>query len=336
MNILVTGGAGYIGSHTVKQLLDAGHQVVVLDNFYSGHRWAVDDNALLVEGDIADQLLLDKVFTQNNIDAVVHFAGHIVVPESVEDPFKYYQNNVVGSLKLIQSCVNNGVSQFVFSSSAAVYGMPEKQKVNEHTRLAPINPYGHTKLITEMTLNDVAGAKLNKDKPFRFVALRYFNAAGAQLAGNLGQSTPEATHLIKVACEAALGVRDKMMIFGTDYETPDGSCVRDYIHVEDLASAHLKALDYLAGGGESQRLNCGYGQGYSVKEVVEMVKKVSGVDFTALETGRRAGDPPSLIADNNRIKKLLNWTPQNDDLELICRSAFEWEQKWQARQKATN
>ncbi len=334
MNILVTGGAGYIGSHTVRQLLDAGHRVVVLDNFYSGHRWAVDAQALLVEGDIANQCLLDEVLTQNKIDAVVHFAGHIVVPESVENPFKYYENNVVGSLRLIQSCVKNNVSQFVFSSSAAVYGMPDTEQVNENTRLAPINPYGHTKLITEMTLNDVAGANLNKEQPFRFVALRYFNAAGAQLAGNLGQSTPEATHLIKVACEAALGVREKMMIFGTDYETPDGSCVRDYIHVEDLASAHLKALDYLADGGKSLRLNCGYGQGYSVKEVVAMVKKVSGVDFTVIETGRRAGDPPSLIADNSRIKSLLDWSPQNDDLELICRSAFEWERKWQARQQA--
>ncbi len=334
MNILVTGGAGYIGSHTVRQLLDAGHRVVVLDNFYSGHRWAVDAQALLVEGDIANQCLLDEVLTQNKIDAVVHFAGHIVVPESVENPFKYYENNVVGSLRLIQSCVKNNVSQFVFSSSAAVYGMPDTEQVNENTRLAPINPYGHTKLITEMSLNDVAGANLNKEQPFRFVALRYFNAAGAQLAGNLGQSTPEATHLIKVACEAALGVREKMMIFGTDYETPDGSCVRDYIHVEDLASAHLKALDYLADGGKPLRLNCGYGQGYSVKEVVAMVKKVSGVDFTVIEAGRRAGDPPSLIADNSRIKRLLDWSPQNDDLELICRSAFEWERKWQARQQA--
>ncbi len=334
MNILVTGGAGYIGSHTVKQLLDAGHQVTVLDNFYSGHRWAVDGRATLVEGDIADCTLLDKILPEYAIDSVIHFAGHIVVPESVEDPFKYYQNNVVGSLRLIESCVKNKVSQFVFSSSAAVYGMPETEQVNEQTRLAPINPYGHTKLITEMTLNDVAGANLNENLPFRFVALRYFNAAGAQLDGKLGQATPEATHLIKVACEAALGARDKMMIFGTDYDTPDGSCVRDYIHVEDLASAHLKALDYLAGGGESLRLNCGYGQGYSVKEVVNMVKKVSGVDFIATETGRRAGDPPSLIADNSRIIEQLGWTPKNDDLELICRSAFEWEKKWQAIQKS--
>lgn len=332
MNILVTGGAGYIGSHTVKQLVDGGHRVVVLDNFYSGHRWAVDPGATLVEGDIADQALLDKVLKQHRIDSVVHFAGYIVVPESVADPFKYYENNVVGSLRLIESCVNNSVKQFVFSSSAAVYGLPETEQVNENTRVAPINPYGHTKLITEMTLNDVALGWENKDTPFRFVALRYFNAAGAQVAGKLGQATPEATHLIKVACETALGVRDKMMLFGTDYGTVDGSCVRDYIHVDDLAKAHLHALDYLADGGESVRLNCGYGKGYSVKEVINMVKQVSGVDFTTIETARRAGDPPSLIADNTRIKSVLNWRPQHDDLELICRTAFEWEKIWQTRQ----
>jgi len=339
MNILVTGGAGYIGSHTVKQLIDAGHRVVVLDNFYSGHRWAVDAQATLIEGDIADQGLLDTILVQHQIEAVVHFAGHIVVPESVEDPFKYYQNNVVGSLRLIESCVKNKVRQFVFSSSAAVYGMPDTEKVSENTALAPINPYGNTKLITEMTLNDVALSSSQAVSgqgdaaTFRFVALRYFNAAGAQLAGNLGQSTPEATHLIKVACETALGARKQMMIFGTDYDTPDGSCVRDYIHVDDLASAHLKALDYLAQGGASLRLNCGYGQGYSVKQVVDMVKQVSGVNFEAIETDRRAGDPPSLIADNSQIKTLLNWSPKFDDLELICRSAFEWERKWQARNK---
>ncbi len=333
MNILVTGGAGYIGSHTVKQLVDAGHRVVVLDNFYSGHRWAVDPAATLVEGDIADQAQVNSVLSQHRIDSVVHFAGYIVVPESVADPFKYYENNVVGSLRLIECCVNNAVKHFVFSSSAAVYGLPETGQVSEDTRVAPINPYGHTKLITEMTLNDVALGWAKKDTPFRFVALRYFNAAGAQIAGQLGQATPEATHLIKVACETATGSRDKMMLFGTDYDTPDGSCVRDYIHVDDLANAHLHALDYLADGGDSVRVNCGYGQGYSVKEVVNMVKQVSGVNFTAIETDRRAGDPPSLIADNTRIKQLLYWQPQHDDLELICRTAYEWEKTWQARQK---
>ncbi len=332
MNILVTGGAGYIGSHTVKQLVDAGHRVVVLDNFYSGHRWAVDPAATLVEGDIADKHCVDQLLKTHKIDSVVHFAGYIVVPESVEDPLKYYENNVVGSLRLIEVCEKNNVSRFVFSSSAAVYGLPDSQKVSEDTQLKPINPYGNSKLITEMTLNDIAFAYQHKNTPFKFVALRYFNAAGAQIAGNLGQATPEATHLIKVACEAATGKRDQIKLFGTDYDTPDGSCVRDYIHIEDLASAHLKALDYLADGGESIRLNCGYGKGYSVKEVVEMVKKVSGVNFTAIETDRRPGDPPSLIADNTQIKSLLGWEPEHDDLELICRTAFKWEQTWQTRQ----
>ena len=331
MNILVTGGAGYIGSHTVKQLVDAGHHVVVLDNFYSGHRWAVDPAAVLVEGDIADTKCVDQVLKEHNIDSVVHFAGYIVVPESVSDPFKYYENNVVGSLRLIEVCERNNVSRFVFSSSAAVYGLPDGQQVSEDTPLKPINPYGNSKLITEMTLNDVAAAYQSKNTPFNFVALRYFNAAGAQTAGNLGQATPEATHLIKVACEAATGKRAQMKIFGTDYDTPDGTCVRDYIHVEDLASAHLGALDYLADGGDSIRLNCGYGQGYSVKEVVAMVKKVSSVDFDVIEADRRPGDPPSLIADNTQIKNLLGWTPKNDDLELICRTAFNWEKHWQAQ-----
>lgn len=332
MNILVTGGAGYIGSHTVKQLIDVGHRVVVLDNFYSGHRWAVDSAATLVEGDIADPDCVSQVLQTHKIDSVVHFAGYIVVPESVTDPFKYYENNVVGSLRLIKACEQADVQRFVFSSSAAVYGLPDSKKVDEHARLKPINPYGNSKLITEMTLNDIAVAYQHKDTPFKFVALRYFNAAGAQVAGNLGQATPEATHLIKVACEAATGKRELIKLFGTDYDTPDGSCVRDYIHVEDLAAAHLKALDYLAEGGDSICLNCGYGQGYSVKEVVAMVKKVSGVDFTSIETERRAGDPPSLIADNAQIKSLLGWEPQYDDLELICRTAFKWEQTWQTRQ----
>ncbi len=332
MNILVTGGAGYIGSHTVRQLLDAGHAVTVLDNLYSGHRWAVDSRAQLVEGDIADQSLVGQVLVRNNIDSVVHFAGYIVVPESVSHPFKYYDNNVVGSLRLIQACVEHEVKRFVFSSSAAVYGLPDNAVVDENAHLQPINPYGNTKLITEMTLEDIAASPKAKEGEFSFVALRYFNAAGARIDGELGQATPEATHLIKVACETACGARNDMSIFGTDYETPDGSCIRDYIHVEDLAAAHLCALDYLSGGGKSVSINCGYGQGYSVKDVVAVVKQVSGVDFPVIETSRRAGDPPHLVADNQRIRKLLNWTPQYDDLELICRTAYEWERTWQARQ----
>ncbi len=330
MAVLVTGGAGYIGSHTVRQLIDWGAEVVVLDNFYSGHRWAVAEEATLIEGDIADQTLVEEIIKQHQIHAVVHFAGYIVVPESVADPVKYYENNVVGSLRLIDVCARNGVRQFVFSSSAAVYGMPDEVKpITESTPMQPINPYGNTKLITEMTLRDIEGAYADSDQPFRFVALRYFNAAGAQVAGNLGQSTPDATHLIKVACEAACGIRDKMMIFGDDYPTDDGTCVRDYIHVDDLANAHLKALEYLAGGGESVSLNCGYGKGYSVSEVVAQVKAVSGVDFTVEMAPRRAGDPPELTANNAKIRSTLGWEPQHDDLGLICKTAYEWEIKWQ-------
>lgn len=294
----------------------------------------MDDRAILVEGDISDRALLAELFDDGEIDSVVHFAGYIVVPESVADPFKYYENNVVGSLRLIQSCLEHGVRRFVFSSSAAVYGLPDESMVSEDSRLQPINPYGNTKLITEMTLADAANSLDANNDRFSFVALRYFNAAGAQVEGLLGQATPEATHLIKVACEAACGVRKGMYIFGTDYDTADGSCIRDYIHVEDLAAAHLCALDYLAADGESICVNCGYGQGYSVKEVVAMVKKVSGVDFNVTETGRRAGDPPNLVANNQRIRELLNWTPRYNDLELICRTAYAWEKSWQARQGA--
>ncbi len=328
MRILVTGGAGYIGSHTVVQLLSGGHQVWVLDNFYSGHAWAVAQEATLVEGDIADQSLVNSILRGHNIQAVVHFAGHIVVPESVALPFKYYQNNVVGSLKLINSCLENKVKHFVFSSSAAVYGMPETSPVTEDMPTKPINPYGNTKLITELTLQDAVGALPNKGG-LNFIALRYFNAAGAALSGKLGQATPEATHLIKIACEAACGARKGMAIYGDNYPTDDGSCVRDYIHVEDLAQAHLDALSYLENGGNSLSLNCGYGQGYSVKQVVEMVKKVSGVDFPVQMQGRRDGDPPALIADNHKIRNTLGWSPRLDDLEKICQSAYAWEKTWQ-------
>ncbi len=328
MTVLVTGGAGYIGSHTVRHLLAAGHEVVVLDNFYSGHRWAVAKEASLVEGDIADQQLVGDVIKQYDVTAVVHFAGYIVVPESVENPSKYYENNVVGSLRLIETSTQHGVKHFVFSSSAAVYGIPDTVPVSEQQATQPINPYGHTKLITEMTLNDFAQAPGND---FQFVALRYFNAAGAQIAGGLGQATPEATHLIKVACEAACGKRPNITIFGDDYDTADGTCERDYIHVEDLASAHVDALRYLADGGESVSLNCGYGKGYSVSEVVDAVKRASGIDFTVNRSERRAGDPPTLIADNHEIRTRLGWKPQHDDLDLICKTAYDWERTGLAR-----
>ncbi|MGI9319202.1 MAG: UDP-glucose 4-epimerase GalE, partial [bacterium] len=248
--------------------------------------------------------------------------GHIVVPESVEDPLKYYRNNVAGSLNLIQCCADVGVNQFVFSSSAAVYGIPDIVPISEDVDKKPINPYGLTKLMTEWTLSDLAAAS-----ELRYLALRYFNVAGAHMGGTLGQATPEATHLIKVACQAATGQRSGMSIFGSDYDTVDGTCIRDYIHVDDLAGAHLDALNYLSTGGESLVLNCGYGRGYSVREVVDMVKKVSGVDFEVKQEGRRAGDPAELVANNQQIRKLFNWQPKYADLETICRSAYEWELK---------
>lgn len=326
-SVLVTGGAGYIGSHTTLQLAEAGHEVVVLDNLYSGHRWAVHEAARFVEGNIGDRAVVSELLASRTIDAIVHFAGHIVVPESVANPLKYYDNNVAGSLNLLQCAIEAGVGQFVFSSSAAVYGIPASTPVNEEAATSPINPYGATKLITEWTLSDLANAA----DDFRYVALRYFNVAGADRQGRLGQATPEATHLIKVACEAATGKRDGMSIFGDDYETTDGTCVRDYIHVEDLARAHLRALDYLKGGGESTKLNCGYGKGYSVTQVVEMVKRVSGVDFPVRMEGRRDGDPAELVADNKLVRRVLGWQPELDDLETICRSALEWERKMAAR-----
>ncbi|MEJ2176731.1 MAG: UDP-glucose 4-epimerase GalE [Gammaproteobacteria bacterium] len=321
--ILVTGGAGYIGSHTSLQLIESGHNVVVLDNLYSGHRWAVSADAEFYEGDIADPEIVRDVLARHHIEAVVHFAGHIVVPESVADPLKYYRNNVAGSLNLIQCCMATGVNQFVFSSSAAVYGIPKSVPVAEDADKDPINPYGMTKLMTEWTLSDLAAAEAD----FRYVALRYFNVAGAHIGGGLGQATPEATHLIKVACQTATGQRPEMSVFGDDYDTVDGTCVRDYIHVDDLAKAHLDALNYLSKGGDSLALNCGYGRGYSVREVIDMVKKVSGVDFKVRQEGRRAGDPAELVANNQQIRHRFKWEPRYADLETICRSAYEWELK---------
>lgn len=321
--VLVTGGAGYIGSHTAMQLVEAGHHVVALDNLCAGHRWAVPEPAGFEQGDIADQKLVKDLISGHRIDAVIHFAAHVVVPESVENPAKYYRNNVVGSFNLIEACIAAGVGRFVFSSSAAVYGIPPVSPVSEDVAAAPINPYGAGKLITEWTLRDLAAATAGR---FRFVALRYFNVAGARPDGRLGQSTPQATHLIKVACEAACGVRDGMSLFGDDYPTRDGTCIRDYIHVEDLAAAHLDAFDYLDQGGESVVLNCGYGHGYSVGEVIECVKAVSNVDFAVTIENRRRGDPPELVADNALLRRRFGWKPRYDDLPTICRTAYRWEQ----------
>ena len=320
--VLVTGGAGYIGSHTALQLAEAGHEVVVLDNLSSGHRWAVPTQAGFERGDIADRELVKSIIREGRIDAVIHFAAHVVVPESVENPGKYYRNNVVGALNLIEACIAAGVGQLVFSSSAAVYGAPASSPVSEAAAPLPINPYGSGKLMTEWTLRDLAAA----ESRFRFVALRYFNVAGARADGTLGQATPRATHLVKVACEAACGVRDGMSLYGDDYPTPDGTCIRDYIHIEDLAQAHLDALDYLNQGGISITMNCGYGRGYSVREVVECVKAVSGVDFPVTVAPRRAGDPPELVADNALIRQRLGWNPRYNDLAAICRTAYRWEQ----------
>ena len=324
MKVLVTGGAGYIGSHVVRQLGEAGHEVVVYDNLSTGHRWALLAGTL-VEGDLADGERLDALFAEHRFDAVLHFAAFIVVPESVAEPLKYYGNNTRNTLGLLERVQRFGVPHFVFSSTAAVYGMPEQTVIDETTPLAPINPYGASKMMSERMLMDLGAAGGPS-----YVALRYFNVAGADPEARIGQATPDATHLIKVACQAALGQRERLQIFGTDYDTPDGTCIRDYIHVDDLARAHLDALDYLAAGGESQVLNCGYGRGYSVREVADAVRRVSGVDFRVDEAPRRAGDPPALVADNGRIKEVLAWQPQFDDLERIVTDAWRWERKFAA------
>jgi len=321
MKVLVTGGAGYIGSHVVRQLGEAGHDIVVLDNLSTGFRRAVLAGELVV-GDVGDIALLDDLFFEHDFDAVLHFAAKIVVPESVENPLLYYRNNTVNTLGLIEACVRHSVKYFVFSSTAAVYGEPETQQVTEDDPLLPINPYGASKMMSERMLMDTAAAS-----GLNYVILRYFNVAGADPEGRIGQATPEATHLIKVACETALGKRTGMSIFGEDYPTPDGTCVRDYIHVDDLGRAHLDALDYLALGKASAVLNCGYGKGYSVKEVIDTVKRVSGNDFPVTMEGRRAGDPPELIAVNRRIQEVLGWQPRFNDIEFIVRTAYEWEAK---------
>lgn len=320
MTVLVTGGAGYIGSHMVIELLNAGEKVVVVDNLTTGHRSAVADGADFVEGDIADAALIADVLKDYSVDAVIHFAGSIVVPESVENPLKYYDNNTSKSRALIASCVTAGIKHFIFSSTAAVYGDPAVVPVTEDAQLDPLSPYGTSKLMTELMLRDTSAAH-----DLKYVALRYFNVAGADPEGRTGQSMKNATHLIKVACQAALGQRDQLAVFGTDFDTPDGTCLRDYIHVSDLAAAHLCALNYLRRGGDSQVINCGYGIGYSVLDVIEQVKKVSGVDFKVVMQGRRAGDSPKVVAANNKALSLLKWQPKLDDLTTIVSHALAWE-----------
>lgn len=325
MKVLVTGGAGYIGSHVVRQLARAGHDIVVFDNLSTGYRWAVTAGELVV-GDLADEDAIEAVFSAHNFDAVLHFAANIIVPESVVNPLKYYSNNTRNTLNLLKAVEHHRIGSMVFSSTAAVYGMPEQTVLTEDLPLVPINPYGASKMMSERMIMDLAAAS-----SLNYVILRYFNVAGANPDGLLGQSTPEATHLIKVACECATGQREGMSVFGTDYETRDGTCIRDYIHVEDLASAHVMALDYMAGGGDSQVLNCGYGRGFTVREVIDVVKRLSGVDFPVQETGRRAGDPGALMADNQKISRILGWHPAYDDLDTIVGTALSWEKIWQQR-----
>jgi UDP-glucose 4-epimerase len=321
--ILVTGGAGYIGSHVVRQLGERGEDVVVLDNLSTGFRSAILCGDLVV-GDTGDAELVSRLLQDRGVDTVLHFAAHIVVPESVSNPLKYYRNNTANTRTLLECCVNAGVKHFIFSSTAAVYGIPEGGVAAEDTPTAPINPYGWSKLMSEQILRDVSAAS-----PLRHVALRYFNVAGADPAGRIGQSTPEATHLIKVACEHVVGKRDSVSIFGTDFQTRDGTGVRDYIHVEDLAAAHLKALDYLRAGGESATLNCGYGRGFSVREVLDCVARVGGMPLSVAEGPRRPGDPPELIARAERIRNALSWTPAHADLDEIVSTALAWEKRLQ-------
>lgn len=320
--ILVTGGAGYIGSHMILGLIDRGDRVVVIDNLSTGVRGLVSADAELVVGDIADTELVRGLLKSRKVDAVIHFAGSVVVPESVTDPLKYYGNNTTASRNLLDACVAEGVGRFVFSSTAAVYGMPDETIVTEQTQTVPINPYGRSKLMTEWMLRDIAAAH-----SFRFMALRYFNVAGADPAGRTGQSTPRATHLIKRACQTALGRVPALDIFGTDFDTPDGTGVRDYIHVSDLIAAHLLALDALADGAASDVYNCGYGRGLSVREIIAAVERASNVKIAAREGPRRAGDPGMLVADSNKLTRQLGWTPRHGDIDEIVQSAYAWERR---------
>jgi len=328
MTVLVTGGAGYIGSHMVHELVDRGEQVVVVDNFSTGFRWAVPPDVPLVEAETGDGDLMRSVMERHGVDAIIHFAASVVVPESVSQPLDYYRNNTANSRTLIAAAVAAGVRRFIFSSTAAVYGNPAQVPVPEDAPPAPMSPYGSSKLMTEIMLRDAGEAH-----DLRYVILRYFNVAGADPMLRTGQSTHGATHLIKVAVETALGVRPRIEVYGTDYPTPDGTCIRDYIHVTDLIRAHIDALRYLRADGASVTLNCGYGHGFSVLEVIETVKKVSGVDFSVQLGPRRPGDPARIVAACERARSLLGWQPQLDDLATIVGHALAWERKLRARSR---
>ena len=326
MTVLVTGGAGYIGSHMVYALLAAGENVVVLDNLSTGFDWAVAPGVPLVTGETGDQELVAGIIRKHGVTSIIHFAASIVVPDSVADPLGYYKNNTVNSRALMECAVNGGVQHFIFSSTAAVYGNPARVPVTEDDALNPMSPYGSSKLMTEMMLRDVTAAH-----GLKHVILRYFNVAGADPDLRTGQSTKGATHLIKVAVETALGRRKKIDVYGTDYPTPDGTCIRDYIHVGDLTQAHLDALRYLRAGGTSATMNCGYGRGFSVLEVIDTVKRISGVDFRVDFAPRRPGDPTQIVASSERARSLLGWRPRRDDLALIVGDALGWERRLMLR-----
>ena len=326
--LLVTGGAGYIGSHTIKQLGEAGYEITVYDNLSTGNVGALKYGKLAL-GDLADREQLTQVFSQHNFDAVLHFAASISVPDSVIHPLAYYSNNTANTLNLLQCCQTFGVNKLIFSSTAAVYGQPTVNPITEDTIPEPLNPYGSSKLMSERLIRDYAAVS-----DLKYVILRYFNVAGAEIGGTLGQTGKKASHLIKVTCDAALGRRPYVGVFGTDFDTPDGTGIRDYIHVDDLARAHVDALTYLASGGDSQLLNCGYGQGYSVRQVIEKVKEISGNDFPVVENERRAGDPACVIAGAERITKILGWQPRYNDLDTIIRTALNWEKKLNAESQS--
>jgi UDP-glucose 4-epimerase len=330
MTVLVTGGAGYIGSHTVHALVDAGERVVVLDNLSTGFRSALPKPLLPIVGDVGDQALVASTIETHQVDAIIHFAGSIVVPESVRDPLGYYRNNTVNSRALMETAIKCGVRHFIFSSTAAVYGDPERVPVAEDAPLNPVSPYGWSKLMTEVMLRDAAAAH-----GLGHVILRYFNVAGADPKMRTGQSTPDATHLIKVAVQTALGMRTSMDVYGTDYATPDGTCIRDYIHVTDLARAHCAALDYLRGGGSDVTLNCGYGHGYSVLQVIDAVRRAAGHDFPVRMAQRRPGDPMTIVAAGGRIRELLRWAPEFNDIDTIVAHALAWERRLLAHKAAS-